>query len=113
MSGLARQVAAAEGHAKTMADSFWALEAADREVCKVLQECATRVFARDDKEPISYLEEHKSKRLALRQAFSESSRALEVVLQQAKLKNERSFAKSDVETEIDRLVLDIHSREGP
>jgi hypothetical protein len=104
MSGLGRHAAVAEAHAKAMAAGFFALEAADKEVCRLLQECATRVFTRDEKDAQAYLDDHRTKRAGLRQAFAESARALEVVLEQAKAKPDRGFNKSEVEADIDRLV---------
>lgn len=111
MTGVARQaLSTVQSHAKAMEAGFCALEAADKELGRLLQECAARVFAKDDRQATDYLREHKRKRDQLRQQFFESSRAIEFTIEQAKCKSDRISLKTEVEAEIDRLVPDIDPR---
>jgi hypothetical protein len=112
-AAVARQLwTAVQSHSKAMHDSFRELDATDKELARLLQECSSRLFAKDDQAMLGYLQEHKAKTASLRQKFYESARAVEFTLEKARSRLEKPALNTDLEAEIDRLVT-FNNVRGP
>lgn len=104
---------AMQRQAAAMTAAFAGLEAADKELSRVLQECAGRAFSRDDPAAQEYLRAHKNSRAAYSSAFGDAARSLEVLIEQAKPRLDRTHNRAEVEADFDRLVIIAHSADRP
>lgn len=89
---------------RTMQDSYRELDKTDKELLKLLQECSARLFSSNDQSLATYLDEHRAKTSDLRNQFFDKARSIDYCIEKTKAKLERPAVKSDVESEIEKLV---------